>query len=248
MFGWLSVASTRASRSKRRKLAESPRKVRRQRLDRDFAPQAWGRARDRRCPCRRRRADRAPRNARAAVLEPTTLSSASPANARRSQHSSMTRLPALSSIDRSSELACSCGSSMNCPAWWCAARSDSTSLRSSTSLAAGLLEKRGAMLRRELECGVVQIAGSLISLGIHQAPPWVSSRYSQACARLQSRRTVPTDTLRTCATSLRLRPAEEAKLDHSAMARVQRLQRRKRIVQGHQIGALRDAEVRDVRK
>ena len=37
--------------------------------------------------------------------------------------------------------------------------------------ATGLLEKRGAMLRRELEGGVVQIAGFLISLRIHQVPP-----------------------------------------------------------------------------
>ena len=37
--------------------------------------------------------------------------------------------------------------------------------------ATGVLEKRGAILRRELEGGVVQIAGFLISLRIHQVLP-----------------------------------------------------------------------------
>jgi hypothetical protein len=65
------------------------------------------------------------------------------------------------------------------------------------------------LLRRQVERCVVQIAGSPIPLGIHQAPPRVSSRYSQAWARLQSRWAVPIDTLSTCATSLRGRPPKK---------------------------------------
>jgi hypothetical protein len=41
--------------------------------------------------------------------------------------------------------------------------------------AAGLLQKRFAPFRRELERGVVQIAGFPVSLRIHQTPPRFSS-------------------------------------------------------------------------
>ena len=114
--------------------------------------------------------------------------------------------------------------------------------------AAGLLEKRRATLRREVErsrdtdrrlsdtardpSGAAAIQFS-IQPGLGKAPiaPHRANRHVENVRDF-----------------LEAETAEEAKLNHSAMARVQRLQRRQRIVQGHQIGALRDAEVRDVRK
>ena len=73
--------------------------------------------------------------------------------------------------------------------------------------AAGAAQKRRPFLARQFQRGVKQLADPLVLLGIHAWP--LSSRKSHACARLQSRLTVPTDTSRTCATSSRLNPPKK---------------------------------------
>ena len=70
----------------------------------------------------------------------------------------------------------------------------------------GDVEEAGTLLERQIECRMIELPDALILFGGHDSPR--SSRYSQARARLQSRRTVPTDTSSTCAVSSRLRPAK----------------------------------------
>ena len=65
----------------------------------------------------------------------------------------------------------------------------------------------------------------------------LSSRNSQARARLQSRRTVATETPRTCAASSRIEPTEKAQLDHMALTRVHLFQCLQRIVERQKVDA-----------
>jgi len=70
---------------------------------------------------------------------------------------------------------------------------------------AGLGEERRALVRRKLQDRVIELADSLITLRSHQPAP-LNSRWSQALAKLQSRLTVPSETLSTSAVSLMLKP------------------------------------------
>ena len=71
---------------------------------------------------------------------------------------------------------------------------------------AGGKEERAAALAIEIRRLVEDVRDALVTARCHRAPFRLSSRNSQARARLQSRRTVPTETFRASAVSSRLRP------------------------------------------
>ena len=73
--------------------------------------------------------------------------------------------------------------------------------------AARLAQKRRALFGRQRQRRVEQLSDPLVLLGSHRCGP--SSRKSHAWARLQSRRTVPTDISSTCAVSSRLMPPKK---------------------------------------
>src|SRR5262245_23746587 len=76
-------------------------------------------------------------------------------------------------------------------------------------VSASLIEEGRAPARLKLQGSVIEFSYLLPSLGLHLAPPARSSRWSQARAKLHSRRTVRGETLRTSAVSSSLSPPKK---------------------------------------
>ena len=99
-------------------------------------------------------------------------------------------------------------------------------------------ETPSGSLARQIQCRVIQLP-DLARTGPAFMRGRVSSRNSQARARLQSRLTVATDTSSTCAASSRLSPPKKRSSTTRLWRASQRLEALQRVVERHEIDALR---------